>query len=138
MKKGWNNFNGKEALAYSRERYTYIDGDNHRGRNQQQVITAILDKVTSSSVIIKNYNNILNVLAKSFQTDMDINFITTFIKNQISNMPNWDVESIGVTGYNSSNYTYSMGYNHLLYVMEPNYESVKKAQKKIGEVLNET
>jgi len=134
---GWNNFNGTEALAYSRERYTYTTGDHHRGANQQQVISAIIEKVTSSKILVSKYNSILNALDGSFQTDMSTNMITSFIKYQLDEMPKWRVESIAVTGYNSSNYTYSMGVNYKLYVMEPDYNSVNEAKAKIKEVLNE-
>ncbi len=137
VKKGWNHFNGEQALVYSRERKNYASGDNHRGQNQQQVITAIINKVSKSSVIISKYNSILDSLNGSFQTDMSIDTITEFIKYQISKMPSWKIESIQVTGYNSMNYTYSMGSNRLLYVMEPNYKSVNDAKDKIAKVLKE-
>ena len=68
---------------------------------------------------------------------MSIDTITEFIKYQISKMPSWKIESIQVTGYNSMNYTYSMGSNRLLYVMEPNYKSVNDAKDKIAKVLKE-
>lgn len=41
---GYNHFNGKEALAFCRERHNLPDGDNQRGKNQQAVITAMLKK----------------------------------------------------------------------------------------------
>lgn len=138
VSKGLNHFNGKEALAYSRERYAYIDGDHHRGRNQQDVITAIINKITTSKVLISKYNSILNVLDGSFQTDISTSGITSFIKYQLDKMPSWKVESIAVSGYNSYNYTYSMGYNYKLYVMEPDYDSIETAKEKIKEVLSES
>jgi LCP family protein required for cell wall assembly len=133
---GWNNFNGEQALAYSRERYAYKTGDNHRGENQQQVITAIINKLSTSKVLISKYNSILNALSGSLETDMSTDTITSFIKYQLNEMPKWTIESVAVTGYDSSNYTYSMGYNYKLYVMEPNYESVNNAKNKINETLN--
>lgn len=138
VKKGWNSFNGTEALAYSRERYAYVTGDHHRGANQQQVITAIIEKVSKSEVLISKYNSILNALDGSFQTDMSTSMITSFIKYQLDKMPEWDIESIAVSGYNSSNYTYSMGTKYKLYVMEPDYNSVNEAKTRIKEVLNES
>jgi len=137
VKKGWNHFNGTQALAYSRERYAYVNGDHHRGANQQQVITAIIEKVTKSSVLISKYNSILNALDGSFQTDIKTNTISSFIKYQLDKMPTWKVESTAVYGYNSYNYTYSMGTGYKLYVMEPDYDSVESVKKKINEVLNE-
>lgn len=134
---GWNHMNGEMALAYSRERYSYTTGDNHRGANQQQVITAIIDKISKSKVLVSNYSSILNSLEGSFQTDIDTSTITSFIKYQLDKMPTWNIESIAVTGYGKSDYTYSMGMDWLLYVMEPDYDSVNIAINKINEVLNE-
>lgn len=137
IEQGWNHMDGAMALAYARERYSYATGDNHRGANQQQVITAIIDKITKSKVLISNYGDILKTLYGSFQTDIDSNTITSFIKYQLDKMPTWNIESIAVTGTGASNYTYSMGTDWLLYVMEPDYSSVEKAVNKINEVLNE-
>lgn len=134
---GINHMNGEMALAYARERKAYATGDNHRGSNQQDVITAIINKLTTSNVLISKYNSILNTLDGSFQTDISTSSITSFIKYQLDKMPSWNIESTAVTGYNSYNYTYSMGYNYKLYVMEPDYNSVEKAKEKIKEVLNE-
>lgn len=137
VEKGWNHFDGAMALAYARERYTYTTGDHHRGKNQQQVITAIIDKVTKSSVLISKYNSILNTLNGSFTTDMSPNEITSFIKYQLDKMPSWKIDSFAVTGSGSMDYTHSMGSKYKLYVMEPNRNSVNTAKEKINEVLNE-
>ena len=137
ISKGWNHLDGKGALAYSRERYAYITGDNHRGANQQQVITAIIDKVSQSSVLIKKYNSILSALDGSFQTNIPKSVITSFIRLQLNNMSAWQVESMAVVGTDSMNYTYSMGTNYLLYVMEPDLESVSNAKNRINDVLVE-
>lgn len=135
--KGINHMDGKKALAYSRERYAYISGDHHRGKNQQDVIAAIINKVTNSKVLISKYNSILNSLNGSFQTDMPMEEITSFIKYQIDKMPSWNIESIAVTGSGAMEPTYSMGSKLKLYVMNPNMDSVNKAKQKINEVLNE-
>lgn len=136
VNKGWNHMNGELALAYARERKTYTTGDNHRGQNQQDVITAIINKVSNSTVLVNKYNSILNALDGSFQTDMDMSEITSLIRYQLDKMPTWTVETIAATGYNSMNYTYSMGYNYKLYVMEPDYNSIETVKNKINEILN--
>lgn len=137
INKGWNHLNGKEALAYARERKTYVDGDHHRGRNQQQIIEAIINKLTNTNTFLSKYNSILNSLDGSFQTDIDTSLLTSFIKYQLDKMPKWNIESIQTTGFNSWNYTYSMGYNYYLWVMEPDWNSVKETKEKIQEVLLE-
>lgn len=137
ISEGVNHLNGEQALAYARERHAYLTGDHHRGANQQQVITAIINKVSKSRVLISKYNTILNSLNGAFQTDMNMNTITSLIKYQLDKMPSWDVESIAATGSNSSNYTYSMGTNYLLYVMEPDYNSIETAKIRMLEVLGQ-
>ena len=137
VQKGLNHFNGREALAYARERYAYVDGDHHRGRNQQQVIEAIIDKLTNTNTILNKYNSLLNSLDGSFQTDIDTSSITSFIRYQIDKNPSWNVETIQANGFNSWGYTYSMGYNYYLWVMEPDWDSVNLIKNKISEVLNE-
>ena len=67
---------------------------------------------------------------------MDMNVTTSFIKYQLEYMPTWNIESIAADGYNSYNYTYSMGKSYNLYVMEPNYESVEEVKTKIKEIIN--
>ena len=135
VNEGWNHFNGKEALAYSRERMSYKDGDNHRGRNQQQVIEAIIEKLTTSDEIIKNYNSILNSLEGSFQTDMPIETITAFINYQLDEMPSWKIDKVQANGSSSWNYTYSMGYDYYLWVLEPDWNSVEVIKEKIKETM---
>ena len=54
--------------------------------NQQQVITAIINKATSSKKIITNYSDILNALDGSFQTSLSTDEIYAIIKMQISDM----------------------------------------------------
>ena len=38
----------EQALGFVRERYSLADGDGDRGRNQQKVIAAIIQKLTSA------------------------------------------------------------------------------------------
>ena len=134
VKQGWNHFNGKEALGYSRERYSYMDGDRQRGRNQQQVIEAIIKKVTESNDI-NMYMKLLNVLEKSMQTNMDKKLINGFINMQVKDNYKWTVESIQVTGYDDGGYTYSYP-GQYLYVMQPDYNSLEIAKNRINEILS--
>ena len=81
---GMNSVGGKCALAFSRERYAYQGGDRHRGQNQQAVISAIIKKVNTDRNLILKYNDILDSLNGTFQTNMQFEDITSFIKNQIN------------------------------------------------------
>lgn len=134
---GSNHFNGKQALAYSRERYAYETGDRHRGENQQQVMTAIIDKVSGSKALLSNYNNILQTLTGSFQTNMPGDMLIGLAQNEFTNHTDWQIETISVDGTGSMQPTYSMGVNQPLYVMIPNEVTITQAKEKIAEVLGE-
>ena len=134
IKYGWNHFDGENALRYARERKSYMEGDRHRGQNQQQVIEAIIKKVTASKDI-NTYLNLMNTLEDCFQTNIDKKMINSFINLQVKNNYSWQVESIQVNGYDSSNYTYSYP-GQLLYVMEPDYDTLNSAKNKIKELLS--
>lgn len=131
---GWNHFDGKQALAYSRERYAYMEGDRHRGQNQQQIIEAIIKKITESNDI-NNYLSLLNTLENSFQTNIDKKLINSFINLQVKKKLNWSVESIQANGYDDGGYTYSYP-GQILYVMQPDYNTVETAKNRIKELLD--
>ena len=125
---------GKEALYFSRNRYAFKDGDRQRGRNQEQVIAAIINKITSSKDI-NVYYNLINTLQNSFQTNISRETISEFISMQLKNNYKWDISFSDVNGYDSSNYTYSYPWQKL-YVMEVDYDSLESAKSKINSVLN--
>ncbi len=131
---GYNYLNGDYALAFSRARYNFEGGDRTRGENQMRVIEAVINKISSSRVLVTNYLDILNSLSGTFQTNIDSNQIYDLVKMQLSTMPKWQIETYSLNGYDSSNYTYSMG-DMLLYVMEPDYNTVNEAKIKINELL---
>lgn len=135
IKKGWNHLNGAQALSFARERYAYVDGDKQRGRNQQEVITAIFNKIISDKTILLKYDSLLNSFSNLYRTDMPKDFVTLLIKNQLNNMSSWNIESQSVDGYSSSGKTYSMpGYDNL-YVMIPYEDSIANATNKINQTL---
>ena len=132
---GLNHFDGKCALGYARERYAYKEGDNHRVLNQQDVLMAIVDKVTSSKEILLKYNEILNVLGNTIETNMPKEMIYKLVNNQLDEMPKWKFSNYALKGYNSMDYTYSYSAGQL-YVMIPDMNTVNEAKTKINELLN--
>jgi LCP family protein required for cell wall assembly len=132
--KGANAVGGKCALAFSRERYAYVSGDRHRGENQQQVITKIIQKLSSSKTIISKYSDILNSLEGSFQTNMETNSIYALIKMQLDDMPSWNINSISVDGTGLMTYTYSYP-KQKLYVMVPTESTIENAKAKIQGIM---
>lgn len=117
--------NGEQALAFARERYAFNDGDRERGRNQMRVITGIINKLISPS-IITNYSNVMDAVGGSFETNMGTNDITSLIKQQINDMSGWDIEQIAVNGQgNPSAWSPANGSN--AWVMEPDKKTVENA-----------
>lgn len=132
--KGNNHINGEEALAFSRERNSFADGDNQRVKNQQKVIEAIIKKVLNSNTILTKYTSILNSLEGCFQTNIKQDEISILVKGQLNNMSSWKIKSNSLTGTGANNPTYSMG-SQLLYTMVPNSKSITDAKKKIQDIM---
>lgn len=130
---GENHLDGKRALAYSRERKAYLDGDVQRARNQQQVLQAMFKKATSPE-IIKNYANLLNALIGAFDTNMTTEEITSFIKYQIQAKPNWKFEQFVLKGVNDMQVSPELGSEVSVLILYDSYVSV--AHDKIQAVLN--
>lgn len=131
--KGYNTVNGEYALAFSRARYNFRDGDRQRVKNQQAVITAIVNKAMSPAILSK-YTSILEALKDSFQTNMGMSDIQALAKFQIDKMPKWNIASISLNGSDAEDYTYSYG-NQKLYVMQPDITTVNYAHETINKVM---
>lgn len=132
FKEGKNKVNGKQALAFARERKSFYDGDRRRNMHQQEVIKGILNKALEPQIIVK-YNSLLSTLSDSFVTNMDSDDIKKIIKKQVKNNKKWTVTNSYLTGSDSYQSTYS--YKSKLYVMLPNEDSVKEAQNKIKDFM---
>lgn len=135
IKEGMNKLNGKCALAFSRERYSYIDGDRHRGRNQQEVIKSIFNKVASGTTILTEYTNIINVLDGKFATNMDMNEVTNYIKYELNDIKSYKIETTQLDGYGSMGPTYSYP-GQDLWIMIPYQETIDNAKNLINKMLN--
>lgn len=132
--KGNVHMDGKLALAFARERYGYATGDRHRVQNQQDVIAAIIKKISGSTVILTKYAEILDNLSSSITTNIGKDEISSLVKMQLQDMPSWQIGQYSLNGSDSHNFTYSMG-QQLLYVMEPNPETVKTAHDNIMGII---
>lgn len=130
---GNNHFNGACALAFSRERHAYTEGDRHRVKNQQDVLSAILKKTLSSKTLVTKYTKILESFGSSFQTNMGSSKIYSLVNMQLDSMPNWTIENYSVDGTGASELTYSYPHQKL-YVMVPNQTTVTTAKAKIDAI----
>lgn len=134
FKKGMNHLNGKQALAFARERHSFKDGDVQRVKNQQKVLTAIINKVTSSTTLVTNFSQILDSVGNSFSTNMETKNINRFVKMQLSDMRGWSIESQNLVGTDLYTYTYTYP-NLQLYVMKQDENSIAMSKNKINKYL---
>jgi LCP family protein required for cell wall assembly len=64
---------GKQALAFTRERYAFADGDYQRVRNQQAFISAILDKLLSADTALNpaRVSEVIGAVAPYLKVDSE-------------------------------------------------------------------
>ena len=131
---GENHLNGSEALRFARDRHSFASGDNQRGKNQMKILTAVIDKL-STGTIIMHHAQILNSLQGMFVTNLSSDEINSLVKMQLDDGAKWNIKSFAVTGNGGSNYTYSMP-NFRAYVMYQDATLVNTANTLIQRVLN--
>ena len=131
--KGINHLNGDQALVFSRVRHAFADGDIQRGKNQMNVLTAILNKLQSRA-LLKNPADVLDVISQSMQTSFSTSQITKTIAWQLENRHRWEIKRQSVTGSSDSQETFSMPGTELS-VIWPDEDSVREAAGKIRDEL---
>lgn len=134
FKQGMNHLDGKQALAFSRERYSFEDGDNQRGKDQEKVLTAILNKAMSPA-ILSNASALIADVSDSVQTNMTQEEMAKFIKMQLNDGASWTIESQAVSGNGDTQACYSSG-DQPLYVMWPDEAVVQSISAKMNEILS--
>lgn len=127
---GMNHLNGEEALFFARERKTLSGGDNERVKNQQRVLKGIINKVTTSPVVLTKYNKLLDAVGDEMQTSLTEKDIAVLVKMQLKDLGEWEIKTISIYGKGTHAVTYSMG-SRELYVAIPDEASVKEARKAI-------
>ncbi len=132
-KYGENVLDGKKALSFARERKSFKDGDRERGKNQQLILTSIINKAISPK-ILTNYVDILKALKGKFVTNISDNDISKLIKIQLNSGSSWNIKTISVDGNDAMDYVYSYKKTKL-YVMKPDKKTVNNAKESIKNVL---
>lgn len=133
IKEGVNHLNGKQALAFSRERKAFLAGDNQRGKNQQKVMTAMLRKMLSPTMIVKA-SSILDTVAKNVDTNMSMDQVRALIKQQIRQGSSWRIASLSAEGTGAMKVCFSGGSRELSVIM-PDEASVQTIKDTIDRVM---
>lgn len=130
---GVNHLNGREALAFSRERSAFAQGDVQRGRNQMAVLQAIIDKATSPA-ILSGYQDVLKAVSDSLLTNMPQQDILKLVKLQLENKVDWDISTYTLSGTTDMQDCFTTGFP--LSVLVPDESSVAAARRMIRELIN--
>ncbi len=132
---------GAAALTYCRERKYYnaeagITGDEMRNQHQAMVLKAILNKVTSVSVIT-HITDLLKAVEGTFATDLNVNQIYGLVQMQLDDMATWNINMFGLSGYADWRSSYAMGANsgetYSVFIVD-SYD-IAKAQSLIDQVI---
>ena len=130
---GVNHLNGREALAFSRERSAFAQGDVQRGRNQMAVLQAIIDKATSPA-ILSGYQDVLKAVSDSLLTNMPQQDILKLVKLQLEDKVDWDISTYTLSGTTDMQDCFTTGFP--LSVLVPDESSVAAARRMIRELIN--
>ena len=134
--KGWVTLHGKSTLYFARERKSFKESDQQRVKNQQKVMQAIIDKVTSSKVILTSYPKLLAIVSENMTTNLSDDDLAALARMQLDDMDNkWTINTISIKCDGASRGTYSMGMGRELFVNIPREESVEKAKEAIHDVM---
>ena len=130
--------NGDEALDFARERVSisWAGGDRERGRNQEKILTALIQKLQSDKTNLTRLDQIFNSIAKNIQTNFTPDDLKHLVQKQLTNFSNWQIESIDVDGKAdiTSTYTYPEPKH---FVWHPYQDTVDRAKAKLQEYLAE-
>lgn len=136
---GINHLNGEDALSFSRERKSLPNGDFDRGRHQQLVLEAMIQKAMSPA-ILTSYAGIMASLQDSFVTSMPSSDITSLVKLMLKDGSGWNMVKASAEGTGATDYCYSLGQSASVVV--PDEDSVARIKAQIqalydGEILTQ-
>ncbi|MFJ7735999.1 LCP family protein [Lysinibacillus sp. NPDC097287] len=94
LQPGLQQLNGRQALALARTRKQ--DNDIERGKRQQEILTAIIKKVTSVGSITK-YDDVIKAVGNNMKTDMTFDEMKSFLSYLSQGMPR--IDSLTLDGY---------------------------------------
>ena len=136
LEAGQQHLNGRQALAFCRERYSFADGDNQRGKDQEAVLKAILQKMMSPGVLL-NIGDLLKSLKGTFSTSLPEDKIAELVNMQLSDNATWSfMRQEAGKGDGDMQPTYSGG-SMRLSITWPDEDSMKENAARIQAVLND-
>lgn len=129
---GYNHMDGETALVFARTRRLY--GDSYRANNQMEVIKAVINKLSTSTVLLENYMPLMESIGDSFQCSMSYETIAGLVRKQLDTMESWHVTTYAVKGTGTKRVPFSSSVNSFVYI--PNMDTVEIAKQKMQAVIN--
>ena len=135
-----NHLNGTYALAFARERMNAAGGDYQRAKNQQKVISALLDKIKSPA-FLTGYTGLLSSLEGKMNTNFTSQQLASLVKMQLNDGADWNIVSCSVYGVSSEEYCASYAGSPLAVEVldDDSIEAVQEVIEKLmkGEIISE-
>lgn len=126
--------NSEQALGFVRERYSLTNGDGDRGRNQQKVIAAIIQKLTSAEAL-KNFDGIMQGLQDSVQTNMPPETMVSLANAQLASGGKYTVITRDLKGTGRMDLpSYAMP-DSSLYMLEVDPNSLETLKTEIKDIM---
>ena len=130
--KGCQHLNGVQTLTVARERNAFPGRDRVRQQNCQKIMIAIFKKIATIDTIGR-YNDVLNAVSNSYETNISRDIITSNIKDVLNNGNKWTIETQSVDGSDGQDRVHlNTGYD---WVMYPNMDTVNTAKEKINNIM---
>ena len=124
----------EQALGFVRERYSLANGDGDRGRNQQKVISAIIQKLTSTEAL-KNFDGIMQSLQDSVQTNMPPETMMNLVNTQLESGGKYTVITRDLKGTGRMDLpSYAMP-DSSLYMLEVDSNSLETLKTEIKDIM---
>ncbi|MBR2067458.1 MAG: LCP family protein [Solobacterium sp.] len=124
---------GEDALLYVRERKTLPDGDFGRVMHQQLVMNAIMQKLTSRSIIF-HFGDLLRGLDGKFLTNIYGRGVYKLVQKQLVEGTDWDMISYRIDGGTGGAYCAIAPYQELSVVF-PDEAQVELVKNEIQMLL---
>lgn len=124
----------ERALGFVRERYSLANGDGDRGRNQQKVISAIVQKLTSAEAL-KNFDDIMQSLQDSVQTNMPPETMVSLVNAQLASGGKYTVITRDLKGTGRMDLPSYAIPDSSLYMLEVDPNSLETLKTEIKDIM---
>ena len=135
-KKGWQYLGGYKALYFARERHAFEGEDSARVENQQIIVKAVIEKMTSSTALLTNYGEVMSAASRNMRTNMSSDEMLALVKMQLTDLSEWDVQTQKMEGEYGEDYVASLTQKQKFSVYRVDPESEAKCVEGIKKVMN--